>query len=800
MDMTLDKSDKIWLATNLSGLVELTPEGPKEHPINDQLVSNRLTGIAIDNEGRFWVRSKNGISRFDDTHVQNFTDSNGLPISDIRAFYQDFEGNIWLGTDGGGLMKYTGDAFSAYTTAEGLKSNLVMSIVRDHDENIWFSTFDQGVTRISPDGKATSFNRSEGLPNNTVWTSASTGDGTVWFGTSNGLGAFKDGKWSEYNTTDGLSHDKVIFIYQDNDSTLICGTNNGYTIYQNGNFKPIDGNSGFVNTKVRSIVRSGDQTLWLGTLNGVYAFDGVKYTNFNESNGLPDNTVYALSIDEQDRIWIGTADGLVVYKKDGTIQEVKLDDHYRSNTINFLVRDNNNYLWIGTNNGIYQINTEALNFDEQIDYRHYTIDDGIRSLETNLNAAYKDKDNKLWFGTAAGVLHCDLSELDELTNKVPPKVQITEVRLNLEPTNWNKFSDSIDPVTGLPINLKVGYKNNHFSFSYTGISNSDPQQVKYQYQMLGFDEDWQPLTNLDFATYTNLPYDDFEFQVKALSKNGIWSKPASFAFSIAPPFWLTWWFITLSSIALLLTFYSIYRYRRQNLITSLEKEKYEFQSKMLTLEQQSLNSSMNRHFIFNALNSIQYYINRKDRLSANIYLSNFAKLIRKNLDSSQSNFTSLQEEIERLELYLNLEHMRFKDKFEYSINIDTDVDTESIEVPAMLLQPFLENSIWHGILTKKELGVIKVNISKTQDGEILFSIQDNGIGIETSRREKLNTTGNHISKGMSITNGRIDLIRKMTRQNIKLEGPYEILKDHNTVAGTEVRIYLPIDIQNFYPN
>jgi two-component sensor histidine kinase len=374
------------------------------------------------------------------------------------------------------------------------------------------------------------------------------------------------------------------------------------------------------------------------------------------------------------------------------------------------------------------------------------------------------------------------------------------VRLNIEPTDWNEFSDTLNPATGLPVDLEVGYKNNHFSFSYTGISNSDPQHVLYQYQMLGFDENWQPLTELDFATYTNLPYDNFEFQVRALSKNGIWSEPATFSFSITPPFWLTWWFISISAIAFLLTFYGIYRYRRQNLITSLEKEKYEFQSKMLTLEQQSLNSSMNRHFIFNALNSIQYYINRKDRLSANIYLSNFAKLIRKNLDSSQSNFTSLQEEIERLELYLNLEHMRFKDKFEYSINIDSDVDTESIEVPAMLLQPFLENSIWHGILPKKELGEIKVNISKTEEGEILFSIQDNGIGIETSRREKLQSNGNHISKGMSITNGRIDLIRKMTRQNIKLEGPYEILREDKSVAGTEVKIYLPVDIQNFYPN
>lgn len=800
MDMTMDSTGKIWLATNLYGLVTPTVDSIKSYSTEEGLISNRLTGIGLDKEQRFWLRSKNGISRFNGEKIQNFTDANGLPVSDIRAFCEDFEGNIWLGSDGGGLLKYTGDAFSAYTTAEGLSSNLVMSIVQDESENMWFSTFDQGVTRISPDGEATAFSTKNGLPNNTVWTSASTSNGESWFGTSTGLSRFRDGEFTNYYTSDGLSHNKVIFIYPDQGGSLIFGTNNGYTIFRDEVFQAFDGSNGFRDTKVRAITRSHDSTLWLGTLNGVYAYNGNSYVNFNEENGLPDNTVYALDVDSHNYVWIGTADGLAVYAPDGTLNTVKIDDNYRANTINFLTLDRDDFLWVGTNNGIYQLNTEDYRTSGGVNLRHYTIDDGIRSLETNLNAAYRDSSGMLWFGTPAGVLRCDLSELDELINKVPPKTIITEVRLNLEPTDWNNFTDSINHRTGLPTALTVGHNNNHFSFSFTGISNSDPQQVKYQYQMKGFDEDWQPLTSLDFATYTNLPYDEFEFQVRSLSKNGVWSKPDTFSFSISPPVWLTWWFITLAVIAFALTVTGIYRYRRRNLITSLEKEKYEFQSKMLTLEQQSLNSSMNRHFIFNALNSIQYYINRKDRLSANIYLSNFAKLIRKNLDSSQSNFTSLREEIERLELYLNLEHMRFKDKFEYSIEIDSDVDAESIEVPAMLLQPFLENSIWHGILPKKETGEIRVRISKTEDNEILFSIIDNGIGIDTSRKQKLNTTTNHISKGMSITTGRIDLIRKMTRQNIKLEGPYEIINGDNVVCGTEVRIYLPVDIQQFYPN
>jgi sensor histidine kinase YesM len=220
-------------------------------------------------------------------------------------------------------------------------------------------------------------------------------------------------------------------------------------------------------------------------------------------------------------------------------------------------------------------------------------------------------------------------------------------------------------------------------------------------------------------------------------------------------------------------------------------------SRMLALEQESLNSSMNRHFIFNALNSIQYYINRQDRISANKYLSDFARLIRKNLDSSSENLTTLRDEIERLELYLKLEHMRFKDKFEYQIHVDPNVDQDAVKVPAMLLQPFLENSIWHGILPKETPGKVEVTV-KNQNGSIEFTITDDGIGIDNSLRSK-SGTDSHISKGMAITSGRIDLIKLMTAQHIDLQGPYQLHGPQNEPIGTQVRIVVPVNFHEHFP-
>ena len=209
---------------------------------------------------------------------------------------------------------------------------------------------------------------------------------------------------------------------------------------------------------------------------------------------------------------------------------------------------------------------------------------------------------------------------------------------------------------------------------------------------------------------------------------------------------------------------------------------------------------MNRHFIFNSLNSIQYFINTQDRISANRYLTNFAKLIRKNLDSAAEgdNVVTLQQELERLELYLSLEAMRFKDRFTYRIE-NKNIDTEHVKVPAMLLQPFVENSIIHGILpNESKKGEIVISI-KSIGGQLEICIDDNGIGIDYSLAKKAAFKGDHKSQGMEITSKRIDLIRKMWNQNYELIGPFQMTNPDSSIKGTRVLIKIPyenLDINN----
>jgi sensor histidine kinase YesM len=215
---------------------------------------------------------------------------------------------------------------------------------------------------------------------------------------------------------------------------------------------------------------------------------------------------------------------------------------------------------------------------------------------------------------------------------------------------------------------------------------------------------------------------------------------------------------------------------------------------MLQLEQQALNSNMNRHFVFNALNSIQFHINRQDRATASKYLTSFAKLIRKNLDASQSDTTTLAEELERLELYLKLEHMRFKDKFRYTITLDPAVDASNVRLPAMMLQPYVENSIWHGILPMEGQGHVSISASPaTGNGRVEVRVEDDGVGMEASQRSKSGAENDHISRGIEITKGRADVLRRLQLTDIRIDGPKDRLNGFGQRQnGTVVTIELPV--------
>ena len=314
----------------------------------------------------------------------------------------------------------------------------------------------------------------------------------------------------------------------------------------------------------------------------------------------------------------------------------------------------------------------------------------------------------------------------------------------------------------------------------------------YTYRLLGAEDKWSPLTKENSASYSFISPGTYEFQVKSANKNLEWTEPVVVKITITPPYWQRWWFISMLILGVLGLAYFFLNARISGIKQKKDNERLVSENKLRNLEQQSLNASMNRHFIFNSLNSIQYFINSSDKKSANKYLSNFAQLIRKNLDSStQPNFlVTLNEEIERIELYLTLEKMRFSEKFDYEIKMDENIDSEMIRVPSMILQPFVENSIIHGVLPKADKGLISISIKEENDF-IIFEVIDDGVGIDSSLNTKDSFKGDHKSQGMEITANRIDLLRSINGEKLMIIGPFQINKEGKP-AGTKVIIKLPV--------
>lgn len=784
----MDKHKKLWFSTFGEGVYNYDGKKFKNYKETDGLINDWIRFAIEDSDRNIWFASKFGLCKFDGQVFTKFTESEGLPMDNTNIVFEDKEKNIWIGSDGKGLCKFLGETFTYLTTRDNLSSNIVLSVLEDNDHNLWFSTFGKGITK--KEGiKTKIYSTDEGLNNNTIWASLKDKDNRLWFCTSDGVTMFNGKKFKNYGVADGLSARKVYSICQDHLGTLWFGTTQGIYVFDGDHFETY-GDPDYMGMDVMSIVEDKNRRLWFATKNGLYKLDNKKFSKYTTADGLCNNNLRSLVVDNSNNLWIGTTAGINYF--DGkTFSKILIDDIFNSNYICFLVSDNKEFLWIGTNSGVFVFDTREYVKSKKIKFRHYTIYDGLPGMECVQNAAFKDSKGNIWMGTTEGIIKYDPNIKDFHSSNFEPITHISGVRLFLKDTNWTKMSAEIDSISLLPKNLKVKYQTTHFTFDYIGIKLSNPSSVRYKYMLEGFDESWSSSTDATFATYSNLPSGKYTFKVIAGDVMGIWNKdPATFSFEILPPFWTTWWFILLCVFAGLLLLWGIFRWRVNEIRKKHQTQQLEFKSKLLLLEHQSLNSSMNRHFIFNALNSIQYYMNKEDKFSAHKYLSRFAKLIRMNLDSSMSNLVPVSEEIDRLDLYLQIELMRFEGKFQYSINIAEDIDTESIEIPPMLLQPYVENCILHGILPADKTGQIDIRIEHGPDQSIVFSIQDNGIGIEESKARKLSKKSPHVSRGTSITAQRIQLLGAMNNINITINGPFELKDVKNAVLGTRVELII----------
>ena len=339
-------------------------------------------------------------------------------------------------------------------------------------------------------------------------------------------------------------------------------------------------------------------------------------------------------------------------------------------------------------------------------------------------------------------------------------------------------------VLGQDRNLVLPYDSNTLSFRFNGIDFGDPARVRLQYRLDGLDapDRWVETApnSMGFARYANLPPSHYVFRVRAYNANGLLgSAPYHLDLYIAPPYYQTWWFRLLVVLALALSVYAVYRYRLNTM-----RRKEEDKRRMIELELNALRAQLNPHFVSNNLVSINRFIRNNGVEKVRDYVATFARLMRNVLEGARKPMVSLTEELDMLHNYVEVESGRFPEPIRFEVAVAADIDSDQTHLPGMLLQPFVENALVHGLAPRNGQGTVRLSVNREAQ-RLCFEICDNGVG----RRPVPQGSSSQKSHGLDITRQRLHLydLQHQTHSDFVVQ---DLLEADGSPAGTRVVLYL----------
>lgn len=778
-----------WAGTLGDGIVKIANDKAEMFNSNAGQGQDYINKIHLDHSGGLWaIGSNEGLYKYSislNEPPTPFNTHNGFNDDRVTCFYEDREGNMWFGTYTGGASKYNGDVFASIGRGEGLGNTSISAISEDVKGSLLIGTDGGSVGLYS---KATSrivetYNTKTQVSSGFISCISKDAYGNQWIGTDNGLSIVYQGhRKAFFNKFSRLQGNNVkCILHTSGGKTYVC-TDEGISLFKG--LSPI--RFTYALLRCEAIIEDSKGNIWFLSEKGEihvlknghlikgrlpYRFSGVAIRGIKEEAlliGTDDNGLIEALLDGQGNI------SQTVIASPSAINNTSI-------TAFCLLKDQ---LWIGTSNGLFSLDLQAYKDKGDRKLREFTRDDGLINPVINKNALFADREGLIWVGTLNGASRLNPSLIRKNTEL--PFTFITGVRLFYNSFDPGLYSKGVDNY-GLPVEMELPYDKNQITFEFTGVSLTAPSRVKYRYKLGGLEENWSPATSNNFIPYSNIPPGKYTFMVISSNSDGLWNtKPAVFSFSIRTPFWRSWWFYSVSGAFVLLLLYLLSSYRIRQV-----RKNASLQRRIIESEQKALRAQMNPHFIFNSLNSIQHFITDKDAKSANRYLSKFSRLMRMILDNSKKPFISLSEELDALRLYLDLESLRFENKFEYTVDIDPSVDIYNVEIPPMLIQPYLENAIWHGFSNKKGRG--EISISFKIEGKLLVcSVKDNGIGRKRSGEMKIEHPAQHNSSGMRITSERLQSVSELK----EVEGSVEVIDlvdDAGEGLGTMVNIKVPLE-------
>jgi len=511
-----------------------------------------------------------------------------------------------------------------------------------------------------------------------------------------------------------------------------------------------------------------NDTVYSSTLDGLLILDRNKHTYFpGNTEPLLKNKITAITNTSDGIIWMATyGAGVIGYYHGKVIANITEKNGLTSNICR-CINANGNTLWVGTDKGLNRITLS------QKPYRITKITSADALMSDIINTIYIDN-GFVYVGTPEGITYFNGKKI------------VSYSRCDLRITQMMAGQDTLESDAN---NFILNHKNNDISFAFSGISFKSAGEIHYYYRLNGLDTSWQTTTQ-NFINYTTLPSGDYVFQLKAVNKFGVESNTINVQFEVAEQLWEKGWFkFLIAAITLILIWFIVQL--RIRYINKRNEEKLATMQHITELEQMALKSQMNPHFIFNSLNSIQQYVMDKDVEGANKFITGFSKLIRNTLEFSARQRISITEEIEYISTYLTLERERLVNKFTFNIFFKGDVNYSDIFIPPMILQPYVENSVRHGIRYRKDNnGVIDISIEK-QNGSLFVTIEDNGVGRSEAAKYKSKNIIHYQSKGMSLTASRIEMMNKQKEGKMKVL--VEDLEENDIPKGTKVTIIFPVE-------
>jgi hypothetical protein len=621
---------------------------------------------------------------------------------------------------------------------------------------------------------------------------------TIWIGTEIGLTIYHDGKFEDLSERFSLS-DLVLFdITRDRqgDMWFACrgeryfGPSGGLVKWDGKKATIYSKNDGLADDNIGCFLED-DQGLWMGTDIGFSLFKDGRFENFafDDASSECHSQVIALRNDSRGNKWIGAVGGLSL-SRNGEIECFSNHPSLKAKMIFLLELQGDSILWVGSAEGLEKVDLNTFYDTGEIKAEYYNGNNGFYGTECNQNAVLKDSKGRFWFGTIKGAVCYDPSKDRSETRKVP--VLVTDLRLNGNYTDWKSKGFNVSDVNGLPENLKLDYQENNLLIEFLGLNPLDPRGMSYSFRLEGLDDQWSEPSLERSVYYSNLTPGAYSFQVRSGSPiKGEFSYSSSYQFEIVPAFWQEGWFIALSVLLLFLSVLGTFYLRVRN-IERREKEKQEFKNRLSELEMTALRSQMNPHFLFNSLNSVNHFILKNNREQASRYLTKFSRLVRVVLQNSKEKQVTLFDELEALQLYMELERLRFDEAFEYAVSIDPHIDPNDYLIPPLLLQPYVENAIWHGLLHLEERkGKLKIEVSQSKTG-LKILIEDNGVGREMAEKMKSKSATRKKSLGMKINEDRMKLTEEL--YNSKTRMTITDLKSGETAPGTRVEVNVDYDV------